>query len=147
MAARASVIWLDYNGVTRQTIITGADLLGLGTIWVKAQACSRAQVETTWAQDLGAAVGAATTGNYQSNKMAARLLFETASGSILSLTIPAPDIAIFKADGVTIDPTNADIVALIAACIGELSDTSGAVATSFLGGALAPGRNDLPPIA
>lgn len=147
MTARASVIWLDFNGVTRQTIITSDDTMGLGTVWVAAQACSRAQIQTTWASDLGAQVGAATTGNYQSCKMAARLNFQTGAGTIVALTIPAPSSAIFLADGITVDPANADVATLLAACIGVLSDPSGSLAVSFVGGTLMPSRNDLPPIA
>lgn len=145
MAKRASVIWLDFNGVTRQTIVTSA--AGAGAIWAAAQAASQAQVQMTWESALGAPVGAATAGNYQSNKMSAQLVFQTAAGSNLRLTIPAPSLGIFLADGQTVDPANALVLAIVASCIGSLSDAAGNVAVTFVGGTLQPGRDDLPPIA
>jgi len=140
----AAVIWKDANGVTRQTVIRS--LAGASAIWTAAQAASLAEVLQTWESPLGPTVGAAATGNYQSNKMAASLTFQTASGSILRLTLPAPSLSVFLADGVTIDPANALITALVATCIGSLSDGAGNVAIGYLGGVLDPGRNDLPPV-
>lgn len=142
---RASVIWLDYNGVTRQTIISS--LTGAGSIWAAVQACSNAEVLTSWESVLGNIVGAATAANYQSVKMSAQLVFSTASGSLLRLTIPAPSLSCFLADGVTIDPTNAAIAAVITAAVGSLTDGAGNTAAAYVAGTLQPTRNDLPPIA
>lgn len=141
---RAGVIWLDFNGVTRQTIIQS--LAGAAAIWTAAQACSLAQIQATWESPLGPAVGTQINGNYQSNKMSATLQFQTAAGSIVRLTLPAPNRVVFMPDGTTIDPTNPNIAALIAACIGSLSDGAGNAAVSYLGGTLDPARNDLPPV-
>ena len=145
MTKRASVIWADVNGVTRQTIITSNT--GAGGIWVAVQAASQAQVSTSWESTMGIAVGTAAVGNYQSNKMSAQLTFQTASGSLLRVTVPAPSIGIFLADHQTVDPGNALVTAIVAACIGNLSDAAGNPATSYVGGVLQPGRDDLPPIA
>jgi len=145
MTDRASVIWGDANGVTRQTIITTST--GAGTIWAAVQAASQAGINTTWESALGAPVGTSATGSYQSVKVSAQLTFQTASGSFLRLTIPAPSVGIFLADHETVDPANLSVIAIVAACIGTLSDAGGNVAVLFVGGVLQPGRDDLPPVA
>lgn len=142
---RGSYIWIDANGVTRQTILT--TLAGGAAIAAAIQAASQAGLETSWESVLGAPVGAAAVGNYQSVKMAAQLTYQTATGSILKVTLPAPAIGVFLADKRTIDPANALVIALNAAVIGALSDGAGNAAVSYLGGLLQPSRNDLPPIA
>ena len=144
-ATRASVIWEDFNGVTRQTIVTSA--AGAGAIWTAVKAASQAAVQTTWESLLGAGVGSAAAGTYQSNKVSAQLTFQTASGSLLRLTIPAPSVGIFLADRQTVDPANALVIAIVAAAIGSLSDEAGNVAVSYVAGVLQPGRDDLPPVA
>jgi hypothetical protein len=145
MAKRASVIWLDFNGVSRQTIITSTT--GAGAIWAAVQAASQAQVEMSWESVLGASVGTPAAGNYQSAKMAAQLTYQTGSGAILRLTVPAPSLGIFLADGETVDPSTALVIAINTAAIGLLSDVSGNTAVTYVGGVLQPSRNDLPPIA
>jgi len=142
---RASVIWQDFNGITRQTILTS--LTGAGAIWAAVQAASQAQAQTSWESVLGAPVGSSAAGTYQSVKSSAQLLYQTGSGAQLKLTIPAPSIGIFLADRQTIDPANALIIAINAAAIGLLSDAAGNAATTFIGGTLQPGRDDLPPTA
>lgn len=67
----------------------------------------------------------------------AHLLFQAVSGSIGALTIPAPKSAIFLADGETVDPANAAIITLVAACTDALIGLrcpDGTGATSYLGG-------------
>lgn len=140
----ASVIWLDFNGVTRQTVLKS--LTGAGAIWAAAQAASAAQVEKSWESVTGTSVGTATNTLYQSVKQSARLIYQTASGSNLYVTIPAPLRSIFLADGVTVDPSNALVLAVNAAAIGSLSDGGGSTAAVYIGGLLNPSRNDLPPI-
>lgn len=142
---RASIIWLDVNGVSRQTILTSTT--GAGAIWAAVQAASQAQVETSWESVLGASVGSAASGAYQSVKMSASLLYQTGSGGSLRITIPAPQLSIFLPDGVTVDPSNSLVIAINTAAIGLLSNGGGTTAATFVGGILNPSRNDLPPIA
>lgn len=141
---RASVIWLDFNGVTRQTILSS--LTGAGAVWAAVQACSRAQVLTSWESPLGATVGAAANASYQSVKVSAQLTFQTASGSLLRLTVPAPLLTIMLADGQTVNPADPLVAAVIAAAVGTLTDGSGNAAVSYVSGILQPTRNDLPPV-
>jgi hypothetical protein len=54
------------------------------------------------------------------------------------LVLPAPSLAIFLADKETVDITNADVVALVADCIGSLMSSTGSLATALLSAALAP---------
>lgn len=145
MTKRASVIWQDFNGITRQTIITSAS--GGGAVWAAVQAASQSGVQTSWESSLGAPVGTPATGAYQSVRSAAQLTFQTASGDLLRLTVPAPSLGIFMADSQTVDPANALVIAIVAACVGTLSDAAGNTAVSYVGGVLQPGRNDLPPTA
>lgn len=145
MAVRASLVWSDANGVSRQTVVTTTT--GASGIWTAVQAASQAQIDTEWESALGPQVGASATGSYQSVRVSAQLMFQTGSGSILRLTIPAPSAGIFLADKQTVDPANTLVAAIVTACLGTLSDAAGNTAVAFLGGTLQPGRNDLPPVS
>ena len=128
----ASLIWIDVNGRTRQTIIK--TLSGSAGIQSAAIALTLPQLLTTWESFLSGSTASASAGTYQSVADAASLRFQTAMGSILRLTVPGPNLSVFLADQVTIDPTNALIGALVSACIGSLSDGAGNPAVTFLGG-------------
>lgn len=141
---RASVIWLDFNGITRQTILSS--LTGAGAIWAAAQGLSRAQILTSWESVLGNTVGAAANASYQSVKIAASMQFDTAAGTILRLTVPAPRLTSMLADGHTLNPADPLVAAVIAAAIGQLTDGAGNPAVSYRGGVMLPGRDDLPPV-
>lgn len=141
---RASLIWQDASGLMRQTVIT--TLAGSSAIRSALAGTTNAAFHTYWESALAALSGAAVNANYQSVKIAASLTYTTASGSILRLTIPSPSLSIFLPDKVTIDPSNASIVALNAAVIGSLSDGSGNAAIGYLGGTVQPARNDLPAV-
>jgi hypothetical protein len=52
---------------------------------------------------------------YQSARMKVVLVFQNATRKTRKLEIAAPDASIFLADGQTVDPANADVVALVAA--------------------------------
>jgi hypothetical protein len=74
-----------------------------------------------------------------------QLVFQTAAGTLVRLTIPAPKQAIFMADGITVDP--AAIAAVVAACVGEMSDLAGNPVVAYIGGTLQPTPStDLTPI-
>jgi hypothetical protein len=117
------------------------------------QACSNAHVQseinifpTTPGQQSGVTWGAAA--EYQSVAQQARLYYLSSDPSgdpapTSSITIPAPLASIFEADGVTVNPGNANIVALnTALAVGGLTSgstavmctRSGLVASSFVGG-------------
>jgi hypothetical protein len=60
------------------------------------------------------------------------LTFTTATGELVNLSLPAPKGAIFKADGVTVDPSA--IADVIAACIGNLCTAAGVAVSAYVGG-------------
>jgi hypothetical protein len=61
-----------------------------------------------------------------------RLNFVDAGGSIATLALPAPQVGIFLADQVTVDPVA--IATLITACVGTLISPAGNFVTTYLGG-------------
>lgn len=69
---------------------------------------------------------------YISVRDQANLVFQTSAGTVVTITIPAPQTAVFEADGESVDP--ASVAGVIAACIGLLCDPSGNVVTSFVAG-------------
>jgi hypothetical protein len=70
-------------------------------------------------------------------KPAALLYFLCADGSTAILRIPAPQVGIFLADQVSVDPANVLVVALVAAALAApLESASGSAATGFLAGYL-----------
>lgn len=145
---RAYVIWADANGVTRQTVInTNAGVAG---VLAQLQPLSWAQVFNYTDAALLGPLGLPAMHAYQSVRSAVALEFQTSAGTIVKITLPSPVLTgavnptgIFLADQQTVDP--AQIAALIAAVTGSVTDPAGNLVTSFVGGYLTPGRNDLPP--
>jgi len=128
----ASLVWLDASGRTRQTIVK--TLAGAVALEGFLQAASLATLNTTWESVMTINPTAASAGTYQNTGDSARLAFQTAAGNIVRLTLPAPTIAIFLADRITVDPANTLVIAIVAAAIGSLTDGSGNAVVSFLGG-------------
>lgn len=137
-------VWQDFTGRTRLTIIKATtnpcSILNL------TQALSNAFVLYNWDSSIDGSIGGTTAAQYQAVSQNCQLMFQTAAGTIIRLTLPAPSATILKADLKTVDPTNAGVAALIAAAVGNLSDGSGNAAVAYLGGVLQPDRNDLSPI-
>lgn len=138
----AGAVWADYTGRTRLTIIKAATTPC--SVLTALQGHSQAEVLYNWDGDLDPGIGAAVAGEYQSVALSATLVFDTATGSKLYLTLPAPSLDIMMADGVTVDPSA--IVDIITAAVGNLSDGGGNVATAFVAGFLAPSRSDIAPV-
>lgn len=62
----------------------------------------------------------------------ARLTFVDAGGSLVNLSLPAPNTGIFAADTVTVDPTT--INDIITACVGTLVSAAGHPVTAYVAG-------------
>lgn len=62
----------------------------------------------------------------------ARLTFTDAGGSLVALALPAPNLGIFQADSVTVDPTT--IADIISACVGHLCSSAGGLVTAYVAG-------------
>lgn len=139
MADRAvAAVFVDGTGRTRlQVIKAGTNPCSILTDIL---ALSNAGTQYNFDGLIDPAMGTPVAAQYQPAQLYANLQFSTATGSILQLQIIAPQVAIFLADGVTVDP--AAIATLIAHCIGNLSDGAGNVATAYLGGSLAPSKGD-----
>jgi hypothetical protein len=74
-----------------------------------------------------------TNSEYANAEDKAIFTFQAANGSIHRLQVPAPIAAIFQADGETVDPANAAVVAFVAAFIAN--------AVTSAGGAIGFGAN------
>lgn len=68
------------------------------------------------------------------------LNFVTSVGSPVRVVIPSPVAAIFGTGGDVVDPTNALVLAVIAAVTGFLGDAGGNLVTTYLQGAKASRR-------
>ena len=77
---------------------------------------------------------AATSSQYSLVTTTAVMTFNTAIGSAIQVTIPAPVASMFGGDGVTVDITNPGVAAFIIAALGFLTDVSGNPAALFVGG-------------
>lgn len=62
------------------------------------------------------------------------LTFQTAVGSIHRYKVPAPKVAIFLADGETVDPANALVIAFVADMLAAGASRDGVALSSFIGG-------------
>src|SRR5215470_4822693 len=112
-----SVVWVGPgNGATITRIRTAA---GADTILGDAIAVSNADYNDKWEGDL-VINGSPTVASaeYPGLLQQALLQFLCADGTTAVLRIPAPQVAIFLADGTTVDSTT--ITTLIADCIGNL---------------------------
>jgi hypothetical protein len=72
---------------------------------------------------------------YPSVQDIAQLVFITTALTQVPLVIPAPLASAFGAGGQTVDPSDPNIAAVIAAATGVLADQSGNIVTAFVSGA------------
>jgi hypothetical protein len=74
------------------------------------------------------------TGTFPSVEDKAVYTFYAADGSLHRVKVPAPKIAIFEVDMVTVDAAQADSAAFITAYIGNAVTSNGAAMVGYLGG-------------
>lgn len=126
-----SVIWVDANGFTRLTTFNNDGNPAL--VNAEMVAVSNADHERAWDGPLVVSSSPAVTAAvYQSVQDAAILSFQDSAGSIVKITLPAPQLGIFAADLQTVDPTQ--IASLIAAVIAHVLSNAGLPVVSYLGG-------------
>lgn len=129
--AAATTIWIDAFGRTRATYVNTG--LGSADIQADLKALSLADQIYFWEGDFDVNPSPApTTGTYQSVADYAVLIFATAGGDLIYLTLVAPSSSVFLADQETVDPTA--IAVLIGDCIGNLQNRNGDAAASYVGG-------------
>lgn len=126
-----STIWVDVNGKTRQTIVRGNAPLAAVALALAGK--SNADFQRDW--EGPTVVNAAPlpiNATYTSVNDYATLVFTTAAGNLVYITLPAPQSSIFMADQETVDPVA--IATIIAAVVGTVLDGTGTVVTAFVGG-------------
>ena len=130
-----STIWLDANGFSViKALRTNATA---SVIAAALQAVSNSGQLQYWESPPVTPANPATAAIYQSNKDQAVLFFQCADATLAQLEIPAPLASIFMADADTVDPANALVILLIAACLApgaELLSASGSPAVAYTGG-------------
>jgi len=130
---KTGLIWSDANGMTRLLTFCTVGINPSGII-VAMEAASNGDWSTTWTGVLGAQAPSVANATYNSVLDAAILSFETAAGNIVTIRVPAPLLSDFGADQQTVDPADANVAALIVACLANLADSQGNPVVSYLGG-------------
>jgi len=137
MTFATSTVWKDARGYSRIGLIYTPT--GIGGILPALEACSNAGALVCWEGPLTVIGAAPAAALYESGLQVAGLTYICADGTDVMLLIFAPILAVFMADGATIDATNALIVALNAAVIGHMTNASGSLVIAYASGRLIPG--------
>lgn len=126
-----SIVWIGAGtGLTINRLRTAT---GAGTILSDLLAISNADKLNTWEGNLVVnSSPAPVSATYAAVNQFANLLFLCADGTTAQIRLPAPQLGIMLADGVTVDPTA--ITTLIADCVGNLQGPDGSLAVSFQAG-------------
>lgn len=128
---RRTTVWVDANGATRAFLLNTSS--GAASVQAAIAALSRADVEQYWEGDLVAPGSPApVAATYQSVRVVAELLYQTASGALQKVLIPAPTSAIFMPDGETVDPTA--IAALTVLVLANVTTADGTALTAYVAG-------------
>lgn len=138
--ARTSIIWQDAAGFTTQTLIRSTG--SITTLFNALLAKSNADYSDVWAGTETIHVPSPVAAVYESVGDYALLEYSTAAGLVVTLKLPAPKSSIFLADGQTVDA--GQITAITNAAILTVSDASGNLVTSFLGGTRRRRTRDYP---
>ncbi len=136
---KRSTIWVDAAGMTQQGILTAIPqtlIITDGTASIEAAiaAISNAGRLDAWSATPLGPSGAAVAAVYESVGDYALLSWRCVDGTITTVKVFAPKTAIFLADGMTVDITNAGVAALSFQVIGSELSASGSPAATFLGG-------------
>lgn len=141
----AGAVWADATGRTRLTIVKAAT--NPCSILNALVAISNGYIVYNWDGTMDPNIGGPPIVNtYQGVDQWVQFIFATGAASQLRVTLPAPQIGIFQADMQTVDLTNAGVLALATAAVGNLSDGGGTTATALISGILMPTKSDLSPI-
>lgn len=131
MGLRRSVIWIDINGLTRGTLLTGT--VTLAPVQSALALKSAAVVVQDW-EGTFVINPSPTPLNVAFNSVedAAILIYATVTTAQIRVTLPAPLASIFFSDGETVD--EAQVAAITAAVVGTVTNSQGDVATAFVAG-------------
>lgn len=128
---RRYVVWIDFNGRTRLTLINTA----AGAAGVQAALLAQSNADVLNSEDGALTVNAApapAAAVYQNVGDSAALTFQDAGGTLTVLQLPAPKLGVFMADGETVNP--AAIAAIITSVVGTVETSSGGLVTAYVGG-------------
>lgn len=125
-----SVAWIDAGGRTRQTITRTSTTAS--AIMSTLQGHSNAGVLEWFEGPDNQLFGTGVNATFPDVADAAILTFTTAIGTLVTLTLPAPKLAIFMADGATVNPSA--IADIIAAALANLVDGAGNPVTAYVAG-------------
>lgn len=121
--ARRTLQWADVHGNTRLTHLIG-DVASLGPnfddVMAAMQAVSNAVVTHYWESAMNIYADAPTTDMYNSVNDECRITFDDGYGNLTTVIVPAPNRAIFMADGKTLDQLQANVIDFIGAAETEL---------------------------
>jgi len=130
-----SAVWVGFQGET--TITRMNTSAGAGALLTASLACSHADKLQTWeGTNVPNATPTPTAGDYSPVSSQAALVFVTAVATQVTLLVPAPLRSIFLADGQTVDTANASVIALVAAAIAALVDSTGNPVIALVSGTL-----------
>lgn len=128
---RRTVVWVDASGRTTGTLLT--TVAGAAAVQAALEAKSNAAPQAYWEGDLEVTAGPSpVSATFPSTRDGAALVFETASGTLVTVRIPAPVASIFMADGETVD--NSQITSIIAQVIADVVTSDGVVITQYVAG-------------
>lgn len=128
-----STIWVDAGG--NQTITRINSQGGASVITTAMLAVINSDVSQDWEGVLAVASPVPTNAAYMPVSVRCVMVFTTnVAAELVTLTLIAPRIGIFLADGRTVDLTNVDVVNLVTACVGTLCSDTGATATACIAG-------------
>lgn len=128
-----SIVWVDGAGGSTITLIRA--VTSASAIETQLLAISNSDWFNEWEGALNINLAPSpTVAEYQSVAQRAVLTFLCADGTTARVDVVAPKLAIFLADGITVDSST--IPALIAACVGTLLSATLSPATAFLSGIL-----------
>lgn len=131
MAQRRYIVWVDFNGRTRLTLIDSA----AGAAAVQAALLAQSNADVLNSEDAALTINAApapVAAVYQGVGDAAALIFADAAGAQVTLQLPAPKAAIFMADQETVSAPA--IAGVTAAVIGTVLTPAGGLVTAYLAG-------------
>jgi len=117
------------------------DVASLGadfdTVQATFQAVSSAMIAYWWEDEMAIYSDAPTTDMYNSVNDACNVYFRDDAGNMTEITIPAPNVNIFLADGKTLDQEQVNVAAFIESAILQLTvPVSQANVTACVGGRL-----------
>lgn len=128
-----SIIWIDFGGSTTQTLVRADP--NAGSIQSALLGHSIGDILNWWEGPPNInSTPAPGTSTYAPIGDHARLLFLDSASSLVTLTLPAPNLNVFFADGVTVDPSA--IADVIAAFVANGKSATGNSIASFVAGNL-----------